>query len=238
MFCLHFCGRIKQSLKRGILYAKEGKTLQLFHCSKEGWFMTEKDRKQLQIAQSSDTDRIFTLPNILSFFRLAMIPAIVYSYEHEYYGWAIGLLILSGATDVIDGWIARTFHLVSDFGKALDPFADKLTQAALLLCLLPMRLWWVVGIMAFKEISIGILTWLTLKRTGKIFSAGWYGKLCTVVIYLSMFILMIWRTPTTWFLITDVCVISALILLSFVKYFAYFTRILRTAKDKESGEAV
>ncbi len=200
--------------------------------------MTEEERKQLQIAQSSDTDRIFTLPNILSFFRLALIPVIVYCYDQGLYGWAIGFLILSGVTDVVDGWIARTFHLVSNFGKALDPFADKLTQAALLLCLLPARLWWVVGIMAFKEISIGVLTWLTMKRTHKIFSAGWYGKLCTVVIYLSMFILMLWRTAPSWFLVADVCVISALILLSFTKYFAYFTRILRAAKAQDSGEAI
>lgn len=194
--------------------------------------MTDEERKQLQIAQSSDTDRIFTLPNILSFFRLALIPVIVYTYDLGNFGWAIGLLILSGVTDVVDGWIARTFHLVSNFGKALDPFADKLTQAALLLCLLPMRLWWVVGIMAFKEISIGSLTWLTMKRTGKIFSAGWYGKLCTVVIYLSMFVLMLWHEPPIWFLIADVCLISGLILLSFVKYFLYFTRILRVAKSE------
>ncbi len=198
--------------------------------------MTDNERKQLQVAQSSDTDRIFTLPNILSFFRLALIPAIVYCYEGAYYGWAVGLLILSGVTDVVDGWIARTFHLVSDFGKALDPFADKLTQAALLLCILPMHLWWVVGVMAFKEISIGILTYLTLKRTGKVFSAGWYGKLCTVVIYLSMFILMLWRTAPSWFLVADVLLISGLILLSFFKYFAYFTRILREAKSASNGE--
>ncbi|MBR6825587.1 MAG: CDP-alcohol phosphatidyltransferase family protein [Oscillospiraceae bacterium] len=199
--------------------------------------MTDKERKQLQTAQSSDTDRIFTLPNILSFFRLALIPVIVYCYEQALYGWAIGFLILSGATDVIDGWIARTFHLVSDFGKALDPFADKLTQAALLVCILPMKLWWVVGIMAFKEISIGILTWQTLKRTGKVFSAGWYGKLCTVVIYLSMFVLMLWRDAPLWFLIADVCLISGLILLSFTKYFLYFTRILRATKGCGPKEA-
>jgi cardiolipin synthase len=199
--------------------------------------MNEEQRKQLELAQSADTDRIFTLPNLLSFFRLALIPVIIYCYEAKLYGWAVGTLILSGATDVIDGWIARTFHLVSDFGKALDPVADKLTQAALLLCLLPAKLWWVVGVMAFKEVSIGILTCLTLKRTGKIFSAGWYGKLCPVVIYLSMFILMLWRTAPTWFLVADVILISGLILLSFFKYFAYFTRILREAKTAETGES-
>lgn len=199
--------------------------------------MTDEERKQLQADQSSDTDRIFTLPNILSFFRLILIPVIIYCYEGKHYGWAIAFLLLSGATDIIDGWVARTFHLVSDFGKALDPIADKLTQAALLLCLLPMNLWWVVGVMAFKEISIGILTCITMKKTHKVFSAGWYGKLCTVVIYFSVFLLMIWRSAPTWFRVADSLLISGLILLSFAMYFAYFTRILRAAKDSDTKEA-
>ena len=198
--------------------------------------MSGEERKQLKEAQRSDTDRILTLPNILSFFRLALIPAIVYAYDLELYGWALALLLLSGATDVIDGWIARTFHMVSDFGKALDPIADKLTQAALLLCILPVKFRWVVGVLGFKEITIGILSWLTLKRTHKIFSAGWYGKLCTVVIYLSLLVLMLWHSVPGWFLIADACLISAAILLSFGKYFVYFTRILRIAK-RESEEA-
>lgn len=199
--------------------------------------MTEEERKQLQIDQSSDTDRIFTLPNILSFFRLMLIPVIVYCYDQRYYGWAVAFLLLSGATDIIDGWIARTFHLVSDFGKALDPIADKLTQAALLLCLLPMNLWWVVGVMAFKEISIGILTCVTMKRTHKVFSAGWYGKLCTVVIYFSVFVLMLWHNAPTWFWVADSVLIACLILLSFAMYFNYFTRILREAKGTDPKEA-
>ncbi len=197
--------------------------------------MSDEERKQLKLAQSSDTDRIFTLPNMLSFFRLALIPVIVYFYDSGNYGWALATLLLSGATDVIDGWIARTFHLVSDFGKALDPIADKLTQAALLLCILPAKFLWVFGVLAFKEISIGILSWVTLKRTHRIFSAGWYGKLCTVVIYLSLLVLMLWHSAPNWFLIADACVMCAVILLSFGKYFAYFTRILRVAKAESEG---
>ena len=198
--------------------------------------MSEEERKQLERAQRADTDRILTLPNLLSFFRLALIPVIVHCYEQGHYVWAVAFLILSGITDVVDGWIARTFRLVSDFGKALDPIADKLTQAALLLCVMPMKLWWVVAVMAFKEISIGILTYQTRKRTGKIFSAGWYGKLCTVVIYFSLFLLMIWRTAPTWFLVSDVLLITGMILLSFIMYFNYLTNILRLAKDYKKEE--
>ena len=203
--------------------------------------MSEEEREKIEKAQHADTDRIFTLPNMLSFLRLLLIPVIVFLYDRGQYWGAFGVLFLSGVTDVVDGWIARTFHLVSDFGKAIDPVADKLTQIAVLLCLMPMKYWWVVGILVFKEITIGILTLIALHRTRKVYSAGWYGKLCTVVIYLSMGILILWEvvigSPVpSLFVLIDAIVISALILLSFVKYFIYFARILRDARAKEPRE--
>lgn len=203
--------------------------------------MSEEERAKIEKAQRADTDRIFTLPNMLSFLRLLLIPFIIFLYERGLYWGAFGVLFLSGVTDVVDGWIARTFHLVSDFGKAIDPVADKLTQIAVLLCLMPMKYWWVVGILVFKEISIGILTLLALHRTRKVYSAGWYGKLCTVVIYLSMGTLILWEvvigSPVPSLFVTiDAIVIAGLILLSFVKYFLYFTRILRDARANETRE--
>ena len=203
--------------------------------------MSEEEREKIEKAQHADTDRIFTLPNMLSFLRLLLIPVIVFLYDRGQYWGAFGVLFLSGVTDVVDGWIARTFHLVSDFGKAIDPVADKLTQIAVLLCLMPMKYWWVVGILVFKEITIGILTLIALHRTRKVYSAGWYGKLCTVVIYLSMGILILWEVVIGYpvpslFVLIDAIVISALVLLSFVKYFIYFARILRDARAKEPRE--
>lgn len=200
----------------------------------EGSVLREDERKQV------DTDRIFTLPNLLSFVRLALIPLIVCLFEAENYWWAFGMLLLSGATDVIDGWIARTFHLVSDFGKAIDPIADKLTQIAVLFCLMR-DYWWVLAVLIFKECFIGVMTLITLHRTHSVYSAGWYGKLCTVVIYLSMFVLILWKPifgvpadPT--FVLVDSIVICALVLLSFVKYFIYYSRILREARVQKPRE--
>lgn len=197
--------------------------------------MSEEERAQIERAQRADTDRIFTLPNMLSFFRLALIPVIVYLYENGHYWSAFGTLALSGVTDVVDGWIARTFHMVSDFGKAIDPVADKLTQIAVLLCLLPMRYWWVVGVLLCKEISIGILSLLVLHQTHKVYSAGWYGKLCTLAIYLSMSILILWevvlhRPVDDLFMTVDAIIIVALVLLAFVKYAVYYIKILRDAR--------
>ncbi len=198
--------------------------------------MSNEERKELEYAQRSDTDRILTLPNMLSFFRLLLIPLIVILYEGGHYWWAFGILALSGVTDVVDGWIARTFHLVSDFGKAIDPVADKLTQFVVLLCLLDAKYWWVIAALVLKEVVIGIMTLLALHKTHSVYSAGWYGKLCTMVIYLSMGILILWEvifaTPVPdLFVLIDAILIVGLILLSFVKYFIYFAKILREAHD-------
>ena len=65
----------------------------------EGFSLSEDERKQVEQAQRVDTDRIFTLPNLLSFVRLALIPLIVYLFETENYWWAFGMLLLSGATE-------------------------------------------------------------------------------------------------------------------------------------------
>ena len=79
---------------------------------------------------------ILTVPNLLSMLRLCMIPLFVWLYcAKEAFGATALVLVLSGITDIVDGFIARRFHMVSDFGKILDPIADKLTQAAMLLCL-------------------------------------------------------------------------------------------------------
>ena len=80
--------------------------------------------------------RIVTLPNLLSFFRLCLVPELILQYTRP--GGSRRVLILlavSALTDVLDGRTARRFGMVSDLGKALDPLADKLTQAAMLFCL-------------------------------------------------------------------------------------------------------
>ncbi len=194
--------------------------------------MSEKEQERIENAQRADTHKVLTLPNLLSFFRILLIPVIIVLYYHAQYVWAFALLLLSGATDVVDGWIARTFHMVSDFGKAIDPVADKLTQIAVLLCLMLPDYWWMVAILACKEVSIGILTLIALRRTHSVYSAGWYGKLCTVAIYLSMFVLVLWRNPNPTFVLVDAIVCSALIVLAFVLYLIRYTAILRGAGRK------
>ena len=74
--------------------------------------------------------QVFTVPNLLSLFRLILIPFIVVYYFTGPQTVAIVLIAVSAFTDVIDGRIARRFHMISNLGKILDPLADKLTEGA------------------------------------------------------------------------------------------------------------
>ena len=99
-------------------------------------------------------NRILTIPNLLSAFRLLLIPLFVWLYLQEKYFYTGLVLLISGITDISDGFIARRFHMVSNVGKVLDPVADKLTQISMLICLVtryPLMLILVV-IMIFKEL--------------------------------------------------------------------------------------
>ena len=82
---------------------------------------------------------ILTIPNLLTLFRLLLIPVYVRIYLHasedsEFFLAGI-ILAVSCITDMVDGQIARHFNMISRLGKVLDPLADKLTQLALILCL-------------------------------------------------------------------------------------------------------
>ena len=100
--------------------------------------------------------KIFTIPNLLSFLRLVMILWFVWEYldQENSIGTAL-ILLLSGFTDTIDGWIARRFNMVSNLGKALDPVADKLTQIAMIACLVIRfpHMWVVLGVLVVKEFT-------------------------------------------------------------------------------------
>ena len=132
--------------------------------------------------------QIWSIPNLISLFRLLLIPLMVGLYGE---GRTIAALIVFGvsaASDIADGQIARRFGQVTDLGKMLDPLADKLTQGAALACVATAhpQLFFLLGFMAMKELVQAAIGAHSIKRTGQVVSAMWYGKLCTVVTTLSL----------------------------------------------------
>ena len=80
-------------------------------------------------------ENIYTIPNILTFSRLAVTPVIGYLVLHDQHAWAIGLFAYAGITDLIDGWIARTFKQQTVVGTVIDPMADKTLMTVLTVAL-------------------------------------------------------------------------------------------------------
>ncbi len=157
-------------------------------------------------------NKIITIPNILSFFRLCLIPVIVwlYCFQKDYL-WTTVIFIISGLTDIVDGFIARRFDMISDFGKAFDPVADKLTQIAMLFCLVtrfPLMLIPLI-ILIIKEALAAIMNMITLEKAGFVVAAKWHGKLNTVLLYLTMFIHIVWFniTPIVSNVLIGICII-------------------------------
>lgn len=166
-------------------------------------------------------NKIITIPNVLTFFRLCLIPLIVWLYCFKKDPILTPIVfLLSGATDIIDGFIARKFNMISDFGKAFDAVADKLTQIAVLICLITNFPLMAIPLafLIVKEILAAILNTITLKKTGNVVSAVWHGKANTVIIYFTMFIHIMWvNIPCT---ISNILVLAsvAMMLISSVLY--------------------
>ena len=127
------------------------------------------------------------VPNALTVLRFILIPFILISLKNNDYISTFILLTLSGLTDVLDGTIARKFNLISNFGKLMDPLADKLTQLTVLTTLalkgvIPI---WMIIVLAIKECAmIAGASFLYGKEL--VVSSRWYGKLATVLFYIAM----------------------------------------------------
>lgn len=179
-------------------------------------------------------NKIITIPNILSFFRLCLIPVIVWLYcVKQNYLWTTVIFLISGITDIVDGFIARKFNMISDFGKAFDPVADKLTQISMMFCLVtrfPLMLV-PLAILVIKEVLAAIMNLITLKKAGFVVAAVWHGKLNTVLIYATMFVHIVWFNipDTVSNILIGACI--AMMLLSSVLYTKSDVKDIRENKD-------
>lgn len=178
----------------------------------------------------SSQSKILTIPNLLSFFRLCMIPVFMWLYCVERnYLWTGIILIISGLTDTVDGIIARKFNMISDLGKVLDPIADKVTQAAMLFCLLtrfPLMIA-PLALMVVKEFFMGVTGLLVIQKTGKVFGADWHGKVNTWLLYAMMIIHVFWYNipDVVSKVLIGICVVMMLI--SLVLYGRHNLKALR-----------
>lgn len=146
--------------------------------NKETWYFNKKD--------------IFTIPNILTYVRFILIVPFVYYFICDEYIFAAICIGISGLTDCFDGMLARRFNQVTSLGKILDPIADKFTLLAVVICM-------VIKVPIILPVLITLLLKDVLMLLGGIDlinkgitppAAKWYGKLGTVIFYISICIIV------------------------------------------------
>lgn len=139
------------------------------------------------------SNRILTVPNAMSVLRILLVPVFAALYLKGYVAAAVVLLVFSGLTDMLDGLIARHFNQITDLGKMLDPFADKLTQGVVALCIAirfpsirPLLLLFVL-----KELLMLSCAMVLLRKHKRPCAAKWYGKVATVMFYVSVSVIVL-----------------------------------------------
>jgi len=174
---------------------------------------------------------ILSIPNLLSMFRLILIPVYITIYlrarDSADYFLAAGILAVSCLTDMIDGQIARRFNMITELGKLLDPIADKLTQFALILCLSLRHpvLWFVVVLFFIKEIFQLIGCTISLRQGKTMTGALLPGKISTTVLFISLIAMVMLPDLSEPVVLAIALVDSVFLIIAFVSYaFAFLSK--------------
>ena len=184
-------------------------------------------------------DRILTVPNLISLLRLLMIPVIVWLYvARRESRAAFILLLISWLSDVLDGWIARRFHMGSRLGVVLDPAADKLTLVSVIFCMafshrdmIPLLV-----VLLLVEGCKGVFGLVRMKHRRYISSAKWHGKIATGCLYTTILLHMAWESIPHWFSQLTVYVSLAVVVVSMTLYCLYYARALRRPEGEGEKE--
>ena len=180
---------------------------------------------------------IWTIPNILSYFRILMIPVMILCYLYVVIPWAVvGVIVVSGLTDMADGYIARRYNMISEFGKFIDPVADKLTQVSMAACLIvryPL-MWLLFLLMVLRESCLFIWGYLALRKNSYMSGAKWYGKVSTALVYGVMFFLFLLPEMQTGANIMIIAC-SVAVTVAMVLYGKYYFDVFRQQKKMAEG---
>lgn len=183
----------------------------------------------------------FSLPNILTYIRILLVPLFVVLYLnaktwHDH-AWVIIVILLSAFTDVIDGYIARKWKMITDWGKIIDPIADKLMQGAMMICV-ALRYHWVILLIliyAIKEFTSLSLSGYLFKKGKTIDGAHWYGKLCTVVLYVVMLCFIVFPKMPAQISGILIGASAAFMVLAFILYMNEYISLYAELKEEEKA---
>lgn len=177
--------------------------------------------------------KLKNIPNILSVIRILLVFVFVFVFfavDNLYL--ALLIFLIAGATDVVDGYLARRNNWISNLGKILDPFADKLMQCTVLVCLWIKQLvpWWFVVPFFAKELFTLIIGFIVIKRRSVNVVSKWYGKFAVCLFYATVAVSIIFEdflaeNPILAIFIFIPAVVFALAaLVAYIKHYAYLKK--------------
>lgn len=178
------------------------------------------------------------LPNKLTIFRVILIPFFVFFLLAPYFdGYgnyiAVAIFIVASLTDLLDGKIARKYNLVTNFGKFMDPLADKLLVCSAMICLIELNLIpsWVVIIIISREFIISGFR-LVASDNGVVIAASYWGKFKTTFQMLMVIVLILnIQTPFFYYLgIILIVIATALTIISLIDYIVKNKAVLKEQK--------
>lgn len=179
----------------------------------------------------------FSIPNMLGYFRLLLVPVYLVIYINadsvkDYYI-AAAVMAVSFLSDLLDGRIARKFNMVTDFGKILDPVADKITQGVLALSFAFRYPAMVVLMVVFliKEMIMAAVGLFMLKKGRRMNGAQMHGKICTTVLDITMLILLVFPNIPNVIVIVLAGICIGFIAVSFWKYVKTYFAMWQAVKS-------
>jgi cardiolipin synthase (CMP-forming) len=181
---------------------------------------------------------LVNIPNILTAIRFVLVPVFGYYLYSEQYLLAISLFIIGGLTDILDGYIARKFNLITSWGKLADPVADKLMQITALGLLTYQEVIppVVLIIVIAKEVFMAIGSILLYRKEKMVVSANWYGKLATVVFFLAIIMTIVVRMSMIDSATADILVnvlVGVAVLITMFAFFMYSLAYWRIRNDEK-----
>jgi len=187
---------------------------------------------------------ILTVPNLLTFLRMALIPVFASLLFYGYSGWALFVFLVAGISDGVDGFVARRFNQESELGTIIDPIADKLlmTVAFIVLAMpnvlqptrfLPVPFWVTAAVIGRDVLIVTVAGAINIMTGFHGFKPSWLGKLSTFVqviavalILLAAFLEYSFYLPTVYFIV---------VLLAFVSGIHYIFHVAKLMREDEGS---
>jgi len=179
---------------------------------------------------------VMNIPNVLTTVRFFLIPAFIFTFyssaEHNIL-YSTYIFLLAGVTDILDGYIARTYNMVTKWGAAIDPLVDKLMQITVLICFtdkgyLPL---WVILVIGLKELlMVGGALFLYYSVNKTVIPANRYGKIATISFYVAIIAIAFDAYQILSYLLIIITIVLTII--AFINYLVGFREVNRENSGK------